>query len=196
MILRALNFQGYLDVSSPELLGAEEPTTSYHRTVVANQIFTVPDQYYAFPNIKNAIASGLLEVISYDSAPEGLVINAAAAASNPIIVGTITTTNATPTTIATVAISDNTVTLINASIAARRTDSTDMAGYVRRVLVSRESGGVATIVGTVDTSLTRETENLWDSSITVSGNNALIQVTGEAGCTIHWSCRYYKVNVS
>ena len=83
MILKALSFPGYLDVSSPERLGAEEPAIVYRRTVVAGQIFTVPDEYYGFPNIKNAINAGLLQVISYDSAPESLVINAELATFNP-----------------------------------------------------------------------------------------------------------------
>lgn len=75
MILRATAFSGYLDISAPELLG-EDLTWNFRRTVRAGEIFHVPDEYYRFPNIKNAINTGYLEIISYDTNPDGLVINA------------------------------------------------------------------------------------------------------------------------
>jgi hypothetical protein len=75
MILRAAVFNGYLDISAPEVLGADL-TWNFRRTVMSGEVFRVPDEYYRFPNIKNAINAGLLEVISYDSDPDALVINA------------------------------------------------------------------------------------------------------------------------
>lgn len=108
----------------------------------------------------------------------------------------ITTSDATPTTLTTIAIPDNTTVLIDATVSARETSGADRAGYIRRALVYRESAGIATLVDTVDTTLTRESDVLWDATISVSGNNALVEVTGLAGSTINWRCRYFTVNVS
>ena len=81
MRLKAQNFAGMLDVSAPERLDQYGETLAnrgvdYRRSVKAGDIFTVPDEYLAFPNIKNAVARGLLVVLGYDTKDESLVINA------------------------------------------------------------------------------------------------------------------------
>ena len=111
-------------------------------------------------------------------------------------VGTVTTTDATVTTAATIPIPDNTVVLITAWISARRTDVAARAGYERQALVYREAAGAATLQGTVDTPLTRESVGGWDCTITVSGNNALIRVTGAGGSNINWRVQYFTNEVS
>lgn len=102
---------------------------------------------------------------------------------------TVQTVGNTPTTLATIAITDNTTVMIEAAITARRSDVADnRAGYIRRAVVYR-AGGVATLLGSVDTPMTRELQGNWNATIIVSGNNAVIQVTGGAGQTIEWkSC--------
>ena len=60
--LRAQGFRGRLDVSSPEVLG--EPTIEFRKTVIAGDMLTIPDAYVRFPNIRNAITAGFLEVVS------------------------------------------------------------------------------------------------------------------------------------
>lgn len=78
MILLANTFDGQLDISAPEQLG--EPnwiaSTPFRRTMVSGQILRVPDEYYAFPNIRNAVGLGLLQIVAFDSSPWSLVVNA------------------------------------------------------------------------------------------------------------------------
>lgn len=101
-------------------------------------------------------------------------------------INTVTTTDGTVTTIATIAIPDNTVVLIKIDVVGRRTDSADRAGYMRNALVYREAAGSATIQGTIDSSFTRESSAPWDATISVSGNNALVTVKGNTGHTVDW----------
>jgi hypothetical protein len=79
-----------------------------------------------------------------------------------------------------------------AYISARRTDAPDRAAYVRRALVYRQ-GGSATIEGAVDTDLTRESDTAWDATITVSGNDARVTVTGTGTEVINWKSKHLLV---
>lgn len=106
---------------------------------------------------------------------------------------TTTTTNNTPTTIATLPLSDDTVYLVEARFVGRRTDAAGRSAYSRRALVYREAAGVATIEGTVDTDLTRESTATNDATISVSGNDLLLRVTGTTGHTIDWKV-YYRID--
>jgi hypothetical protein len=83
---------------------------------------------------------------------------------------------------------------ITATISARRTDAADRAGYVRIATIYRESGA-ATMVDTQLTPFTRESDNTFGARISVSGNNAIIEVNGAAGKTVNWKCWYQIVRV-
>lgn len=109
---------------------------------------------------------------------------------------TVTTTDATVTTITTIPIPDNTVVLIDAYILGRRTDSADRAVYIRRAAVYREAAGSATLQGSVDSPLTRESAGGYNATIAVSGNNAIITVKGLGGNTINWSATHKEMSVA
>ena len=103
---------------------------------------------------------------------------------------TVQTTNNTVTTAATLALADNTVYLLQATIVGRRSDAAGRAAYVRNACVYREAAGAATLEGTVDTALTRESTAAWDATISVSGNDVLITVKGATGATVNWTVTY------
>lgn len=103
---------------------------------------------------------------------------------------TVQTTDDTVTTIATIPISDDTVVWIEASIVGRRTNAAGRGKWTRGALVYRESAGAATMEGSVWTPLTIESDAAWDVTITVSGNNALIRVTGVVGHNLNWVSRH------
>lgn len=109
---------------------------------------------------------------------------------------TVTTTDNTVTTIATIPIPDDTVVFIHAEYVARRTDAADRAGYVREALVFREGGGGATLQGAVATAFTRESDAGWNATIAVTGNDAILTVEGNAGQTINWRACYYTREVT
>lgn len=109
---------------------------------------------------------------------------------------TVSTTDATLTTIATIAIPDNTVVLVKADIVGRRTNAAGRAGYIRNALVFREAAGAATLEGAVDTPFTRESSGGYNGTLAVSGNNLLVQVQGIAGHNIDWRVRYTVLEVA
>ncbi len=108
--------------------------------------------------------------------------------------GTVTTTDATLTTIATITMPDDTRNTIKAHILARRTDAVTSQGasYERWGNYFRDSGGVATQEGAIYTPFSRDTPNSLNGTINVSGNDVLIQVSGVAASTFDWIV-YYEV---
>ncbi len=111
-------------------------------------------------------------------------------------VNTVTTTDATLTTIATIPIPDDTVMLINARVVGRRTDAADRIMGEIRTGVFREAAGAATLEGATDLEFVRASDNQFDMQINVSGNNALIQVQGDVGKTINWRCVHEENSVA
>ena len=123
-----------------------------------------------------------MPTITRPSAPDG-------------IIKTVSTTDATVTSLAVIPVPDNTVLLLRATIIARRTNAADRAGYVRRAVVFREAAGAATLQGAVDTPLTRESHGPWDATIDVNGNNVRIRVTGAVGHNVNWKTMYWLTKV-
>jgi hypothetical protein len=72
----------------------------------------------------------------------------------------------------------------------------DRAGYNRRAVIYRESGGPAIIEGPVNTDLTRESDTTWDVTILVTGVNVEIMVKGALGQTVSWKVSYTFEEVS
>lgn len=102
---------------------------------------------------------------------------------------TATTTDGTQTTCGSYTLADETVVLITARVVGRTTAG--VAGtYIRTVGVQREAAGSAALVGAISATLTHTGEDAgattWDVTITVSGNNVLVRVTGAAATTITW----------
>jgi len=103
---------------------------------------------------------------------------------------TVTTSDATLTTIATIPLTDNTVYFINVDIVARRTDAPDRAVYKRYRAFYREGGGGATALGAMRNRFTEESDTSWTVQMNVSGNNVLIQVQGAAAKNVNWAANY------
>jgi hypothetical protein len=100
------------------------------------------------------------------------------------------TTDATLTTIAAIAVPDDTVILVEASVVGRQTNAAARAGYIRRALFYREAAGGVVQQGTINTEFTRESATLWNATFSISVNDVLIQVQGAAGDNVNWDCRY------
>ena len=71
-----------------------------------------------------------------------------------------------------------------------------VAGYIRRATVYRQSAGAVAIEGAIQSNFTVETNNQWDATLTLSGNNVLVQVKGIVGATINWKSIYKFLDVS
>lgn len=102
--------------------------------------------------------------------------------------GTVTTANATPTTLATFALGA-VPGVYNFDIQIVGYDLTDLAGAGYFISGSvRTTGAAAVLVGTPDKITNEEAATTTcDANLVVSGNNAIIQVTGVAGSTINWN---------
>jgi hypothetical protein len=97
----------------------------------------------------------------------------------------IATTDATLTTIETVALVDNTAYFFEVHGIARQTAAgPDNAAFVRRGVFYREGGG-AVQVGSDDTPFSEGNSN-FQLTFAVSGNNVLVQVQGVAATNISW----------
>lgn len=103
--------------------------------------------------------------------------------------GAVSTTDATPTSVYSLALADNSAYIVTAMIVGRRTDSADRVMIQKIVGVYREAGtpAIATPPGQ-DSTLFEAGEMSWDASFSLSGNNLVLQVTGEAAANIDWSC--------
>ena len=108
------------------------------------------------------------------------------------IQGYVTTTDATVTTMATIAIPASTTVMIELHVAARRTGGSagvaeDGAGYVQQATY-KNVAGTATLIGAVNADYTAESQAAWDVTFVVSGGNVLIRVTGAVNNNISWYC--------
>lgn len=104
---------------------------------------------------------------------------------------TVSTTDATPTTLATIAVPTDDRILITAIVKATRTGGAggtagDAAGYVIHAMLQNLSG-TAEIINQA-AALEAEDVAAYDCAITVSGANALVTVTGVASTNIDWAC--------
>ncbi len=104
-----------------------------------------------------------------------------------LVTGTVQTTNATATTIASYALPDECVAIVETHVLGQRQASTNIAAYIRRARYSRQSGGGATESGEVDGG-TWEDVASWNATLAPSGNNVTVTVQGVAGATIDWYC--------
>lgn len=113
---------------------------------------------------------------------------------------TVSTTDATVTTLATITCAASTTTQIEARVSARRTGGSsgtaeDGAAYVRRAAI-KNVGGTATLIGAVGTDFTAEDQAAWDATIDVTGATARVRVTGAANNNIDWKAQVRTLTVT
>lgn len=111
--------------------------------------------------------------------------------------GIVTTADATPTTLTTFALGA-TPGVYNFDIQVAGFDITDTAGVGYFISGSiRTTGAAAVLVGTPDKIVNEEAATVaCDANLIVSGNNAVVQVTGIAAKTIDWRALSQYIFVS
>jgi len=102
----------------------------------------------------------------------------------------VATTDATPTTLQTVAITASRTYVIESRVVARRTGGAagtadDGAAYVIRGAYTTKSATV-TLLGAVQADFTAEDQAGWNATLVISGSNVLVQVTGAVDNTVTW----------
>lgn len=106
------------------------------------------------------------------------------------VTNSLVTNDAIAQTIATLAIPDDVAVWIEVEFEARRTNAAGRAKFKRGAYVYREGGGAATIEGSAWTPLTIPAATPYDATIAVSGNDALIRVTGDTGHDVNWQATH------
>lgn len=101
------------------------------------------------------------------------------------------TTDATVTTLATLPLTDNRTIQIVADVVARRTGGSagtagDGASYRLIGTFRRVSAGSATLIGSVTAVHTAESQGAWDCTLTASGNDVLLRITGATNNNMTW----------
>lgn len=103
----------------------------------------------------------------------------------------VQTTDATPTTVATIGtISNNRVLRVMVDVVGYNPSTGDSAHYLVAVTGRRDGGGAVTIKDEDFISMFEDVP-AWDLTFTPSGTNILAQVTGTAATTIEWRCQWY-----
>ena len=105
----------------------------------------------------------------------------------------VSTTDATVTTIATIAVPTDSTLYVEATIIGRRTGGTagasgDSSIYIRTARL-KNVGGTVTL-SNLQTDYTTEDQASWNGTITVSGTNALVRVNGAANNNVSWTVNY------
>ena len=108
----------------------------------------------------------------------------------------VATTDATVTTLLTIATASNTTYLVRAFVAARRTGgasgtASDSAGYTF-VGTFKNASGTLTQVGTTTAVHTAEDQAAWNATFDVSGTDIRIRVTGAANNDITWHASAWR----
>jgi hypothetical protein len=105
----------------------------------------------------------------------------------------VSTTDATVTTIATVAIPTDSVVMLKAKIVGRRTGGTsgsaNDSAIFERTARFKNNGGTVTIHN-LQSDYTSEDQGIFDGTLAASGTNALIRVRGAANNNMNWSVTY------
>jgi len=149
------------------------------------------------PAVPAANVLDLLGASSTDNNPNGIQTDGATAATVKVEltnrqVGTVQTTDATPTAVITFdcATAGATNGVYTFSILACAFDSTNTQanGYQIVGTVRTDGSTTATLVGTPDKIVNEETTSA-DFNLVVSGNNAIVQATGVAATTINWNAQ-------
>jgi len=108
----------------------------------------------------------------------------------------ITTTNATPTTIGTIAVPAQTTRGIVAFVTARRGSGSagtaeDGAFYEVKAVAKGNAGNNASLIGSALVTAIGESQAGWDVTVSTSGGTVLIRVTGAANNNIAWTAVVY-----
>lgn len=152
-------------------------------------------------------SANLAAAVTGETGSGALVFGTSPTIASPTVTGTVTTsgtrasaldsiaevqtTDATVTTVASYAMSDETLCAFDVVvIATKRTTVTEGGRWKRSVVYRRTGAGVATIVGTLETGTDQETSAGLDVTIDTDGASTVrVRVTGLAATNINWTCR-------
>lgn len=142
------------------------------------------DRYVISSNVCTDNTTGAL----YDGgtgAKKSVKDNTGSNEDKPMSHATLTTTDATVTTLWSHTLADECTYYVKATIMGQSSDTSQRFAYERTCLAYRDGGGVATIQGQA-TPVTIESTGTMDATFDTSANDLRLRVTGIAGTTLRW----------
>lgn len=113
---------------------------------------------------------------------------------------TVSTTDATVTSLMTLTIPASTTVAIHGYVTARRTGGSsgtaEDGAYYERAVAIKNVAGTATIVGSVASIATMEDQAGWDCTFDVTGATVRCRITGAASNNVNWKGTFKVVKVS
>jgi hypothetical protein len=135
---------------------------------------------------------GSLHAAAVAGGASGFMTGAQAAQLATITDTTLTTTDATVTTIATATPTNTKAETIIATVTAKDKATGNSASY-RVVACAKRQGGTTTLTGVVSVQWSIEDVAGWDATIDVSTPDVRVRVTGAAATNIDWKCRLERI---
>ena len=150
-----------------------------------------------FLNSGGAGSVSLLEIFDndFDVASTAPIGGTLPVSTNIRHTSTVSTSDATQTSILTLALPDESAWSINTQIVGKDSATTNRAAYLQHALIYRDAGGGATLQGSVTNISTIESNAAWDGIVKVSSNSAQVAVTGAAGVNVSWKAVTSVVSV-
>jgi hypothetical protein len=99
--------------------------------------------------------------------------------------GNVSTTDATITTILTLPVPTDKTQLLDVNIVGRDSGGADSAVYSFKAMAENSSG---TVTVSIVSSQIYEDVSGWDATVTTSGSDVLVRVTGAAATNVDWNC--------
>ena len=107
----------------------------------------------------------------------------------------VSTTDATPTILSTIAIPTDTAVAITSLVTATRDDMTEASAWFCTSLFRNNSGTVSQVGSTVVSAIGEDDATWGGPDLSVSGTNATLVVTGKASRNITWGCTHTRLEV-
>lgn len=199
-VINVIGSDTILAISSPASVAVRSNNVS-NNILLSSGTNTSPATWSALPiNDPNAITGTLsienggtgLAVVSPLDGNRLIVTNSAGTAFevsdiSPPIQGTITTNDATSTTILTIPVADNTAYTLDAYFLARQDDGSNIASFRIKSTINVVAGS-ASVLG-INDYLYTPTNTPWEAAVTTSGTTITLSVTGSAATDINWIAR-------
>ena len=135
--------------------------------------------------IGNSAPTRVLDVTGDALITGKLKVDNASKANYELRQAEVQTTDATATTVQTIAVPTDSEILVEARVLGRRASNGNSAAYVRTARF-KNVGGTVTIHN-LQTDYTSEDVGAWNATLIASGTNAIVQVVGAASSTIDWA---------
>lgn len=132
------------------------------------------------PQFGSLTSTGNTVTITYDNTLNTINLEADQTSD-----ASVQTTDATPTTLKSIAVAVNTAITVYADVVAAKSDySAAIGGNI--VGTARRAGGALTLVGSPIANINEDSGGSPTFDLVVSGNDFILQVTGEAATTYNW----------